>query len=206
MSTEVEKAEKKWAQVMEMIGRAREQRGVQARPTKAEVLCQGIQLEEYRACMVDLIASGELHLLRRGRQTTDVQLADVTLDRLFDKTVTTSPASNTAVDGDYTDHGPSLRPEEPSTSHLESTPKPLGEADIETMLSQQTAKKATEGAQKKRHKFHIQNYLAYPSKSERAIIPAAEIEALTKHQRAVELCAALRNNFHSTTVVPHASW
>ncbi len=98
---EAEKADKKWAQVMEMIGRAREQHGVQACPTKAEVMCQGIQLEEYRACMADLVLVGKLHLLRRGEQTTDMQLKDIPLDRLFDETVTTSPASNTAVDGDY---------------------------------------------------------------------------------------------------------
>ncbi len=74
------------------------------------------------------------------------------------------------------------------------------------MLSQQTAKKVTEGAQKKRHMFHTQNYLAYPQKSDRAIIPAKEVETLTKRQKAIELCAALRNNYHSTTVAPHASW
>ncbi len=38
MSGEMEEANKKWAQVMEMIGRAHEQRGAQAHPTKAEVL------------------------------------------------------------------------------------------------------------------------------------------------------------------------
>ncbi len=100
MSTEAEKAEKMLAQVIEVIGRAREQRGVHARPTKAEVLCQGINLEQYRACMVDLVASGELQLLRGGEHTTDVQLEDLTLDRLFDETVMTSPVLNTAANGD----------------------------------------------------------------------------------------------------------
>ncbi len=99
--------------------------------------------------MVDLVASGELQLLHGGEHTTDVQLEDLTLDRLFDKTVMTSPVLNMAANGDHTDNRPSLRLEEPSMSHLESTPKPLGEEDMDTMFSQQTAKKAKEGAQKK---------------------------------------------------------
>ncbi len=47
MTIEMQEAEQKRAQVMEMIGHVHEQRRLQACPTKAEVLCQGFELEEF---------------------------------------------------------------------------------------------------------------------------------------------------------------
>ncbi len=59
----------------------------------------------------------------QGEQTTDQQLAEVPLDRLFDEMTMTSPASNTAAENDFTNHRQSLQLEEPGAGYLESTLK-----------------------------------------------------------------------------------